>query len=206
MAKQKVCRLFACAAAAAFLTGAGPVSAETGHQLRELSVEKKQLNRLLPHQLYLSSGAAEDEMSLEDFVMKQSHPVQKVLATGYTAGIESTGKTASHPSYGITYSGVQVTRDLYSTIAADPKVFPIGTVLYIPDYGYGVVADTGSAIKGNIIDLYFDTVEDVFSQWGKKETDVHVISWGSGKLTEAELVALNEDKAMQVFRSQWQND
>ncbi len=86
--------------------------------------------------------------SLEDAFDWTKYPKQKVTATGYTAGAESTGKQPHHPDYGITYSGVKVKRDLYSTVAADPSVFPIGTILFIPDYGYGVVADTGSAIKG----------------------------------------------------------
>ena len=74
----------------------------------------------------------------------------KVTATGYTAGYESTGKKPGHPQYGITYSGVKVKRDrnTLSTIAADPDVFPLGSILYIPGYGYGIVADIGSAIKG----------------------------------------------------------
>ena len=41
----------------------------------------------------------------------------EMTATGYTSGIESTGKRPGHPEYGITYSGVKVKRDLYSTIA-----------------------------------------------------------------------------------------
>lgn len=111
----------------------------------------------------------------------------KVVATGYYAGVESTGKHPGHPGYGITYSGVKVRRDRHkvSTIAADPGVFPLGTLLYVPGYGYGIVADTGSAIKGNKIDLYFDTKRQVFSEWGKREVEVHVIRKGRGKVTEA---------------------
>ena len=71
----------------------------------------------------------------------------QVVATGYTAGIESTGKRPGHPQYGITFSGVKVRRDIVSTIAADPKVFPIGTVLFVPGYGYGVVADKARRLK-----------------------------------------------------------
>ena len=52
----------------------------------------------------------------------------EMTATGYTSGIESTGKRPGHPEYGITYSGVKAKRDLYSTIAADLRVFPIGTI------------------------------------------------------------------------------
>lgn len=130
------------------------------------------------------------------------YPDEDVIATGYTAGYESTGKYPNHPGYGITYSGVKVKRDLYSTIAADTSIFPIGTILFIPSYGYGVVADTGSAIKGNKIDLYYNTVDDVYREWGKKQLKVYVIRKGTGKLTEHELKALNETESLQVFRNQ----
>lgn len=138
--------------------------------------------------------------SLEDAFDWSKYPKHTVTATGYTAGFESTGKNKGHPEYGITYSGVKVKRDLFSTIAADLNVFPIGTILFIPGYGYGVVADKGGAIKGNKLDLYYETVEDVYRLWGKKQVDVYVIQKGNGKLTEKQLLALNEDKTMQVFR------
>lgn len=124
----------------------------------------------------------------------------KVMATGYTAGYESTGKRPTHPQYGITYSGVKVRRDkdTISTIAADLSIFPIGTVLYVPGYGYGIVADKGSAIKGNKIDLYFKTTKQVFKEWGKKEVEVQVLREGDGKLTEDMLSKLG--KAMEVSK------
>ncbi|MBE9912568.1 hypothetical protein G8C92_00765 [Paenibacillus donghaensis] len=125
----------------------------------------------------------------------------KVMATGYTAGYESTGKRPSHPQYGITYSGVKVRRDknTISTIAADPRVFPMGTILYIPDYGYAVVADVGSAIKGRKIDLYFVTTKQVYKEWGKKEVEVQVIRRGNGKCSEKMLDTLG--KAIQTYKS-----
>ncbi|MGN9866438.1 3D domain-containing protein [Bacillus swezeyi] len=140
---------------------------------------------------------------LEDAFDWSKYPKQKVTATGYTAGAESTGKQPHHPEYGLTYSGVKVKRDLYSTVAADPSVFPIGTILFIPDYGYGVVADTGSAIKGNRLDLYYETVEDVYNEWGKRTVDVYVIQKGNGSVTEEDLLKLNENKSMQVFRQKY---
>ena len=110
----------------------------------------------------------------------------EVEATGYYAGKESTGKSPNHPEYGITYSGIKVVRDhkSLSTIAADPKVFPLGTVLFIPGYGYGVVADTGSAIKGKKIDLYFETRDQVYREWGKRTVKVFVVKKGDGKVTQ----------------------
>ena len=142
---------------------------------------------------------------LEEVIDFSNYPTHKVVATGYTAGIESTGKTPDDPAYGITYSGVKVRRDLYSTIAADPKLYPIGSILFIPGYGYGVVADTGSAIKGNTIDLYYETVKDVYEQWGKKEIEVYLVKKGNGRLTEQELSELNENEAVQVFRKQFES-
>jgi 3D (Asp-Asp-Asp) domain-containing protein len=139
---------------------------------------------------------------LEDLDWSE-YPKKTIVATGYTAGIESTGKEPNHPEYGITYSGVKVKRDLFSTIAADLSVFPIGTVLFIPGYGYGVVADKGGAIKGNKLDLYYDTVEEVYEEWGKKTVEVSIVKMGNGHLTEEELQAMNEDETMQVFRQQF---
>ncbi|WP_134682518.1 3D domain-containing protein [Brevibacillus migulae] len=120
------------------------------------------------------------------------YPRVRVVATGYYAGVESTGKDPTHPSYGVTYSGVKVRRGEYSTIAADLRVFPLGTVLYIPGYGYGVVADKGGAIRGNKIDLYFPTKQDVYNQWGKKTLDVFVLHKGEGRITETMMNLLHE--------------
>lgn len=128
----------------------------------------------------------ENDISLEQY------PKVRVVATGYYSGVESTGKTPDHPTYGITYSGVKVQRAAYSTIAADLRVFPLGTVLYIPGYGYGVVADKGGAVRGNKIDLYFETKADIFAQWGKKTLEVYVVRRGDGKVTEAMMKGLNE--------------
>jgi 3D (Asp-Asp-Asp) domain-containing protein len=140
---------------------------------------------------------------LEDAFDWSKYPKHTVTATGYTAGYESTGKSQGHPEYGITFSGVKVKRDLFSTVAADLSVFPIGTVLFIPGYGYGVVADKGGAIKGDELDLYYETVNDVYNHWGKKKVDVYMVQKGNGTLTEEQLQTLNEDKSLQVFRQQY---
>jgi len=176
----------------------------SGHLLegRETALKEKVLNHNQEEKQYISSEQIDGTETLEEAVNMEQYPSDTVIATGYTAGLESTGKTADHPGYGITFSGVQVKRDLYSTIAADLSVYPIGTVLYIPDYGYGVVADKGSAITGNKIDLYYPTVDDVYNEWGKQEVEVYVVEMGDGNLTEEQLVNYNENEALQVFREQ----
>ncbi|KIL42613.1 3D domain-containing protein [Jeotgalibacillus soli] len=160
-------------------------------QDRDLSLEMKTLMVEEVSSILVASKMTSSSLTEVPNHIRNNFPSAAVTATGYTAGEESTGKNSSHPLYGITFSGVEVTRDMYSTIAADPNVFPIGSILYIPGYGYGVVADTGSAIKGNIIDLYYDTVDEVFQEWGKKEVMVYVIEVGDGTFTEEELSQLN---------------
>lgn len=170
---------------------------------RQIALEDKTLNKTKENKRYISNDEITGPKTLEEAVNFKQYPSETVIATGYTSGIESTGKTEGHPEYGITYSGVKVKRDLYSTIAADLDVYPIGTILYIPDYGYGVVADKGSAITGNKVDLYYHTVEDVYAKWGKKTLDVYIVKRGDGKLTEEQLIKLNENEALQVFRQQF---
>ncbi|RLQ96518.1 3D domain-containing protein [Falsibacillus albus] len=171
---------------------------------KKMGLAYKMLNRFAAGSTLISSSTEVKGKAakLEDLDWSK-FPKKKVTATGYTAGYESTGKNPDNPSYGITYSGIKVKRDLYSTVAADLDVFPIGTILFIPGYGYGVVADTGSAIKGNKLDLYYKTVDDVYKNWGKKDLDVYIVQVGDGKITEKELIDLNEAKSMQVFRQQY---
>lgn len=87
-------------------------------------------------------------------------------ATAYTADL----------SFGITASGTRVKRDVngYSSIAVDPRVIPLGTKLYVPGYGYGIAEDTGGAIKGNRVDLFF-TSETECDNWGVRPVDVYVL-------------------------------
>ena len=68
--------------------------------------------------------------------------------TAYCACYKCCGKTN-----GITASGAKATEGV--TIAADSS-FPFGTKLYIDGHEY-TVQDRGGAIKGNKIDIYFDS-------------------------------------------------
>jgi 3D (Asp-Asp-Asp) domain-containing protein len=60
-------------------------------------------------------------------------------------------------------------------VAADWRVFPPGTRLYIPGYGEAVVEDKGGAVKGMHLDLFLESRTEAL-KWGVKELDVYVIS------------------------------
>lgn len=46
------------------------------------------------------------------------------------------------------------------TIAADTSIFPFGTIIHVPGYGYGRVEDRGGDIKGYRLDLFYRTHEE----------------------------------------------
>lgn len=63
-----------------------------------------------------------------------------------------------------------------STIAVDPSVIPLGSKVYVDGYGYAIAADTGGAIKGNIIDLYLNTSSECTS-WGRRPVNVLIVAY-----------------------------
>jgi len=91
--------------------------------------------------------------------------------------VTATAYTCEGKSWNITKSGAVARVGL---IAVDPRVIPLGTRMYIesPDgsfvYGTAVAADTGGAIKGNKIDLYFDTYRECIN-FGRRQMMVYIL-------------------------------
>lgn len=90
--------------------------------------------------------------------------------TAYCACERCCGKDPSDPLYGITATGTMATEG--RTIAVDPSVIPYGTVVYIDEQAY-VAEDCGGGIRGEQIDLYFDTHDEAL-QWGVQEREVFI--------------------------------
>lgn len=86
----------------------------------------------------------------------------------------ATAYTASSGS--LTASGRVVERNQngISTVSVDKNVIPFGTYLYIEGYGYAVAADTGSAVKGNEVDVYFGSSNECYN-WGRQTVKVTVL-------------------------------
>ena len=61
------------------------------------------------------------------------------------------------------------------TVAVDPNVIPLNSLLYIEGYGIFVAMDTGGAIKGNRVDLCFYTRAECI-QFGRRKCRVYVLN------------------------------
>ncbi|MGI5891168.1 MAG: 3D domain-containing protein [Bacillota bacterium] len=84
--------------------------------------------------------------------------VKYVTAYAYTGG-------------GTTATG---TKARVGVIAVDPSVIPLGTKVYVEGYGYATAEDTGSAIKGNKIDLYMNSRAACIN-WGVKKVKIYIL-------------------------------
>ena len=66
------------------------------------------------------------------------------------------------------------------TVAVDPNFIPLGTKMYIVStdgdyvYGYCVAEDIGGAIKGRIVDLYFNTSEECWT-FGRRDVKIYIL-------------------------------
>ena len=57
------------------------------------------------------------------------------------------------------------------------ELVPLGSLVYVEGYGYARASDTGGAIKGNIIDVFFNN-ESQCNTWGRKYgVNVYIVSY-----------------------------
>ena len=71
---------------------------------------------------------------------------------------------------GRTSTGMQTAAGV---VAVDPAVIPLGTRLTIPGYGTGIAADTGGSVHGNVIDLWFPTLQQARA-WGRRTVTITI--------------------------------
>ena len=87
------------------------------------------------------------------------------VATGYSANDPLQGTNST------TATGKEIKKGM---IAVDPKIIPLGTQIEIKDIGVFVAEDTGGKIKGNRIDIYFETKEEA-REFGRQVIWVKVL-------------------------------
>ncbi|CAG9623067.1 G5 and 3D domain-containing protein [Sutcliffiella rhizosphaerae] len=90
--------------------------------------------------------------------------------------VDSTAYTAyCNGCSGVTSTGINLrTNPGVKVIAVDPNVIPLGTKVYVEGYGYAVAGDTGGAIKGHKIDVFFED-KDTAYKWGRKKVKIKIL-------------------------------
>ena len=88
--------------------------------------------------------------NIQNALLAKANKIEDVKVTHYCCCVKCCGKDD-----GITYSGVKATPGV--TVAVDTSIIPLGSDVLV-DYGDGIINyyradDTGSAIKGNELDL-----------------------------------------------------
>ncbi|MGE7945454.1 LysM peptidoglycan-binding domain-containing protein [Lysinibacillus sp. NPDC093688] len=91
-----------------------------------------------------------------------------VEASAYTASCEGCS--------GITATGINLkTNPNAKVISVDPTIIPLGSKVYVEGYGEAIAGDTGGAIKGNRIDVFFPSQQDAIN-FGVKQLKVTILN------------------------------
>ena len=125
---------------------------ETDRDLIDTETLKKKKDKIISYGTKIAFGKPEE--------LKYVKKYDKVRAVSYYFSGNPRG------SYGLPCE--------FGTVAVDPKLIPLGSLLYIEGYGYAIANDVGSAIKGKTVDLYMEKYEQCLI-WGARWTTVYVI-------------------------------
>ena len=125
---------------------------------------------------YLIGKNTEVIVQKEPYLVTEYKEIEKkvewfyFVATGYSKNDTSQGTT------GITATGKVAVEGI---IAVDPKIIPLGTTVEIKDVGVFIADDRGGKIKGNRIDIFFDSKEEA-KDFGKKGVWLRFLENGTG--------------------------
>lgn len=108
----------------------------------------------------------------EKLVIREVREVEKevdwyyFIASGYSANDSVQGTDS------ITATGKEIKEGM---VAVDPGVIPLGTEIEIKDIGTFIAEDTGGKIKGNRIDIFFNSEEEA-KEFGRKGIWVKMVN------------------------------
>jgi 3D (Asp-Asp-Asp) domain-containing protein len=113
---------------------------------------------------------ASTKVTVSKSAKKSSDKVVKVLTVSASAYTMNCKRCSGTTAIGINlkkHPNIKV-------ISVDPKVIKLGTKVYVEGYGYAIAADTGSAIKGNKIDIFIPSQREAL-QWGRRTVKVTIL-------------------------------
>ena len=131
---------------------------EVSREIVQSKVTKEPVNEIIAQGTRRVFASRDGEMEYRDLIYCES--------TAYAGDtITATGTVPTYNPGGI------------STIAVDPRVIPLGSLVYVENYGKAIAADTGGVIKGKIIDVFLNSEADCIS-WGRKyNVPVYILAY-----------------------------
>jgi peptidoglycan DL-endopeptidase CwlO len=114
------------------------------------------------------SGDSSSSSGSGDSPSSSGSPPQVPTGAPPGPGTQMTVQSTGYSLRGTTATGIETT---WGVVAVDPSVIPLGTRMTVPGYGEGVAADTGGAVKGLVIDLWFPTREQALA-WGRRTVTI----------------------------------
>ena len=109
-------------------------------------------------------------------IIIEKHQSTIFEATGYAIGapyntITKLGQPVINRSF-MNVGGIDI-----FTIAVDPKIIPLGSLVYIDSLGLGLATDTGRKIKGMLIDICFTNMDEAM-KWGRRDVEIFILRRG----------------------------
>jgi 3D (Asp-Asp-Asp) domain-containing protein len=158
----------------AFITGV--TAAQINSQMNVLADEVGGLEKAMLQTRSDIATLAAEQIGLQSLLMSLDGG-KRILSVS-KRGMKTTGY--SNDPYSINVpkwrDGLTATNTLarVGIAAADWRLYPPGTMFYVPGYGVTVVEDRGSAVIGEHLDLFFDTYEEAI-EWGVRSKQVYHI-------------------------------
>lgn len=96
-------------------------------------------------------------------------------SSGKSFVVQATGYSTKQPNLSThTATGIDL-RVNPRVIAVDPSVIPLGSMVEVEGMGVYIAGDTGGAIRGNIIDIHFETVGQALN-WGRRNVRITILN------------------------------
>lgn len=147
---------------------------------KTLQAGKKGITRNTVMVTYYNGQEAKRTLIKEETLVQ---PQKRVIAMGNITSVSRGGERLDFrearymQATAYTYTGYRTAtgqNPAVGMVAVDPKVIPLGSKMYIEGYGYAFAADTGGAVKGDIIDLFMEEYSQCIN-WGRRTVKVYLL-------------------------------
>lgn len=136
---------------------------ENGVEVSRKLISEKTLKEKQDKVVAVGTKVIAQQVSRGDIKGKQYY----VSSTAYTANCNGCS--------GYTATGINLRANPnLKVIAVDPRFIPLGTKVYVEGYGHAIAGDTGSAIKGQKIDVFFATKAEAY-RWGNRTVKITIL-------------------------------